>query len=115
MLAGGDGCVWIVCVCVGGGGWGASALFDDMYSYDPVARVWTQLYTDNTPSARYGHGFVFAVGRLWCQGGYGFIAQTDGYGDSKHTRCTLKEQRRERNRFWCPEVLCAWDQDAVDN
>ena len=74
---------------MGGGGWGASALFDDMYSYDPVARVWTQLYTDNTPSARYGHGFVFAVGRLWCQGGNGLITQTDDYGDFKHTRNTL--------------------------
>ena len=62
------------------GGWGFSAWLDDLHVYDPVSMSWTQLYSNNAPSARYGHGFTFAVGKIWVQGGYGFIAATDGYG-----------------------------------
>ena len=67
-----------------------------MHVYDPVAMSWTKLNSNNAPSARYGHGFTFAVGKIWVQGGYGFIAATDGYGASavelraRHTLCVAR-------------------------
>ena len=61
-------------------GGGGAAWLDDMYVYDPAAMSWERLFTGNAPSARYGLGFTFSLGRLWAQGGYGFIASTGGTG-----------------------------------
>lgn len=58
-----------------------SAWLEDLHVYDPVAMSWTELHSNNAPSARYGHGFTFTSGKIWIHGGYGFIAATDGYGE----------------------------------
>ena len=58
-------------------GLGADIL-GDLHVYDPVAMTWTNLSagaSGTAPSARYGHGFTAAGGRLYVHGGEGSIGE----------------------------------------
>jgi hypothetical protein len=46
---------------------------DDLHSFDPTTMIWTRLSAADDagrPSARDGHGFTSAGGRLYVHGGY---------------------------------------------
>ena len=48
------------------------SFLDDLHSFDPVAKVWTDLSAPAggiAPTARYGHGFTTADGKLYVHGG----------------------------------------------
>ncbi len=48
--------------------------FQDLHVYDPDTMAWTDLSataSGTTPSARWGHGFALARGKLYVHGGNG--------------------------------------------
>ena len=50
-------------------------LLSDIHSYSPIAKVWTDLskpVAGTAPTARYGHGFTSANGKLYVHGGGSF-------------------------------------------
>jgi hypothetical protein len=52
----------------------SAGYLDDLHSFDPATMTWTLLSaaadSAPAPSARYGHGFTSAGGKLFVHGGY---------------------------------------------
>ena len=49
-----------------------AGIFQDLHVYDPADMAWTNISTvasGTPPSARYGHGFAWAGGKLYVHGG----------------------------------------------
>ena len=58
----------------------SAGFLGDLHSFDPANMTWTLLSAAHDaprPSAREGHGFTSARGRLYVHGGYG-ITDADG-------------------------------------
>ena len=54
------------------GGWDGQTDCGDLYSFDPVAKVWTSLASEVrglSPQARHSHGFTSAEGKIYVHGG----------------------------------------------
>ena len=69
----------------------AGTLLQDLLVYDPAAMAWTDLSaaaSGTPPSAREGHGFTSAGGKLYVHGGFG------GSGE-----CQERQRDRERGRM----------------
>ncbi len=61
-----------LCICVRSLACAPSpANLDDLFMFDLANMTWTRLAAANAPSARYGHGFTSAGGKLYVHGGYG--------------------------------------------
>jgi hypothetical protein len=59
-------------------------ILDDLHSFDPATMIWTLLSAANDtllPSARSGHGFTSAGGRLYVHGGYSYQGDADAVGN----------------------------------
>jgi hypothetical protein len=78
----------------------SAGLLDDLYSFDPADMTWTQLSAADDavrPSARSGHGFTSAGGRLYVHGGIEFIGEIMLRGRNKE-RDRDRENEIERSR-----------------
>jgi hypothetical protein len=66
----------------------SAVIYNDLHTFDLSTRVWTLLSPTADISARYGHGFTSAAGRLYVHGGAGWDDR-DGQGDADD-ECLLR-------------------------
>jgi N-acetylneuraminic acid mutarotase len=69
---------------------------NDLHAYDPAAEIWTDLsvpISGTKPTARFGHGFTSAGGKLYVFGGSQWYTGDSDSTAKRPTKPSLKWSR----------------------